>query len=268
MLEPLSLHPLGATNIQVPSLCVGCAALGDMPETFAYSVAEEQALATIQAIFEGPISFADTAASYGDGESERRIGVVLRELGGLPAGFVLSTKADRNLLTSDFSGDQMRRSVERSLKLLGVDRLQICYLHDPEHIGFTASMAPRGPVETLQRLHETGVIQHLGIAGGPIRPDDPICRNRSVCRGHLPQLLYTAEQGSRSVLGRMSAARGRGDQCCPLWFWHPCQRPRRLSEIYVQPGIRCLSPTSLFPRSSLSTLSRTTGSIGLAVLNA
>src|ERR1700676_5482152 len=74
MLEPLSLHPLGATNLQVPSLCVGCAALGDMPGTFAYSVAEEQALATIRAIFEGPISFADTAASYGDGESERRIG--------------------------------------------------------------------------------------------------------------------------------------------------------------------------------------------------
>src|SRR6202790_1093224 len=168
MLEPLSLHPLGATNLQVPSLCVGCAALGDMPETFAYSVAEEQALATIRAIFEGPVSFADTAASYGDGESERRIGVVLRERGGLPPGFVLSTKADRNLLTGDFSGDQMRRSVERSLKLLGVDRLQICYLHDPEHIGFAAAMAPGGPVEALQCLHETGVIQHLGIAGGPI----------------------------------------------------------------------------------------------------
>ena len=74
MLEPLTLHPLGATNVQVPSLCLGCAALGDMPGTFSYSVAEEQALATIRAIFEGPISFADTAASYGDGESERRIG--------------------------------------------------------------------------------------------------------------------------------------------------------------------------------------------------
>ncbi len=168
MLEPLTLHPLGATSVQVPSLCVGCAALGDMPGTFTYSVAEEQALATIRAIFEGPISFVDTAASYGDGESERRIGVVLRERGGLPAGFVLSTKADRNLLTGEFSGDQMRRSVERSLKLLGVDCLQICYLHDPEHIGFAKAMAPGGPVETLQHLHETGLIQHLGIAGGPI----------------------------------------------------------------------------------------------------
>jgi D-threo-aldose 1-dehydrogenase len=168
MLESLSLHPLGATDLQVPSLCVGCAALGDMPGTFAYSVAEAQALTTIRAIFEGPISFADTAASYGDGESERRIGVVLRERGGLPPGFVLSTKADRNVSTSDFSGDQMRRSVERSLRLLGVERLQICYLHDPEHISFAAAIASGGPVEALQRLHEAGVIQHLGIAGGPI----------------------------------------------------------------------------------------------------
>jgi D-threo-aldose 1-dehydrogenase len=168
MLDPLALHPLGATNVQVPALCVGCAALGDMPGTFAYSVAEAQALATIRAIFEGQIPFADTAASYGDGESERRIGVVLRERGGLPPGFVLSSKADRNLQTGDFSGDQMRQSIERSLKLLGVDRLQLCYLHDPEHIGFAAAMAPGGPVEALQQLHEDGVIQHLGIAGGPI----------------------------------------------------------------------------------------------------
>jgi D-threo-aldose 1-dehydrogenase len=139
-----------------------------MPETFAYSVAEEQALATIRAILAGPINFIDTAASYGDGESERRIGLVLRELGGLPPGFVLATKADRNLPTGEFTGDQMRRSVERSLRLLGVDRLQMCYLHDPEHIGFAAAMAPDGPVEALRQLQEAGVIQHLGVAGGPI----------------------------------------------------------------------------------------------------
>lgn len=168
MPELLPLCPLGATDLRVPSLCVGCAALGDMPATFAYSVAEAQALTTIRAIFDGPIPFIDTAASYGDGESERRIGVVLRERGSLPPGFVLATKADRNLSTGDFSGEQMYRSVERSLQLLGVDHLQLCYLHDPEHIGFAAAMAPRGPVEALQHLHEIGVISHLGIAGGPI----------------------------------------------------------------------------------------------------
>lgn len=164
----LSQQPLGSTGLEVTPLCIGCAPLGNMPETFAYGVAEEQALSAIRAIFAGPINFVDTAASYGDGESERRIGLVLRELGGVPPDFVLATKADRNLQTGEFSGDQMRRSVERSLRLLGVDRLQICYLHDPEHIGFAAAMAPGGPVEALRQLHDAGVIQHLGIAGGPI----------------------------------------------------------------------------------------------------
>jgi D-threo-aldose 1-dehydrogenase len=166
--DVLTLRPLGATGLLVPPVCVGCAPLGDMPETFTYGVDEEQALATIRAALDGPITFLDTAASYGDGESERRIGLVLRERGGLPPGVVLATKADRDLQTGAFSGDQMRRSVERSLRLLGVDGLQLCYLHDPEHIGFAAAMAPGGPVAALLQLRDEGVIQHLGVAGGPI----------------------------------------------------------------------------------------------------
>lgn len=166
--NPLARRPFGSTGLLVTPICIGCAPLGNMPETFGYSVAEENALATLRAAFAGPLNFIDTAASYGDGESERRIGIVLRELGGLPAGFVLATKADRNLQTGDFSGDQMRRSVERSLRLLGLDRLQICYLHDPEHRPFEEITAPGGALDALQRLTAEGVIQHLGVAGGPI----------------------------------------------------------------------------------------------------
>lgn len=164
----LDRRPLGTTRLLAPPLCVGCAPLGDMPETFAFSVGEEQALATIHVALDSQISFLDTAASYGDGESERRIGLVLRERGGPPDDAILATKADRNLTTGEFTGDQMRRSVERSLRLLGVDRLQVCCLHDPEHIGFAAAMAPGGPVDALKQLHDEGVIEHLGIAGGPI----------------------------------------------------------------------------------------------------
>ncbi len=164
----LSTRPLGTTGFQVTPICIGCAALGSMPEDFAYSVEEPRALAVLRDLFASPINFADTAAAYGDGESERRIGIVLRELGGLPAGFILATKADRNLQTGEFTGAQMRRSVERSLQLLGLERLQICFLHDPEHISFAAAMARRGPVEVLRQLQAEGVIEHLGIAGGPI----------------------------------------------------------------------------------------------------
>jgi D-threo-aldose 1-dehydrogenase len=163
----LPRRTLGPTDLEVTPLCIGCAPLADMPETFSYSVPEERALETLRAAFAGPINFLDTAASYGDGESERRIGIVLKELGGVPAGCVLATKADRDARTGDFSGDQMKRSVERSLRLLGLDRLQVVHLHDPEHGDFESIMAPGGAVAALQQLKDEGVIGHLGVAGGP-----------------------------------------------------------------------------------------------------
>jgi D-threo-aldose 1-dehydrogenase len=166
--DPLARRPLESTGLQVTPICIGTAPLGSMPETFAYEVPEERALATIRAFFASPLNFLDTAASYGDGESERRIGLVLHEKGGLPPGFVLATKADRNLQTGDFSGAQMRRSVERSLRLLGLKQLQLVYLHDPEHISFEEAMKPGGPVEVLRQCKEEGLIAHLGVAGGPI----------------------------------------------------------------------------------------------------
>jgi D-threo-aldose 1-dehydrogenase len=172
--DPSSRLPLGRTGLSVSPICVGCAPLGNMPDTFDYSVSEQRAFDTLRAAFESPLNFLDTAAAYGDGESERRIGEVLKEIGGLPEGCVLATKADRNLHTGDFSGEQMRRSVERSLRLLGLDRLQLLYLHDPEYLEepgrepFEYMMAPAGPVEVLMSLKDEGIIEHLGIAGGPI----------------------------------------------------------------------------------------------------
>jgi D-threo-aldose 1-dehydrogenase len=172
--DPSSRRPLGRTGLSVSPICVGCAPLGDMPETFEYSVSEQRAFETLRAVFESPLNFLDTAASYGNGESERRIGDVLRESGGLPAGYVLATKADRDPSAGDFSGEQMRRSVERSLRLLGLDHLQLVYLHDPEYLNepgrepYEYMMARGGPVEVLMGLKEEGVIEHLGIAGGPI----------------------------------------------------------------------------------------------------
>jgi D-threo-aldose 1-dehydrogenase len=166
--SPLQTRPLGNTGLLVSPLCAGCAPLGDMPETFGFSVAKEQAHETLRAVFESTINFLDTAASYGDGESEARIGEVLRELGGVPPGYVVATKADRDLSTGDFSGEQMRRSVERSLRLLGLDRFPLVYLHDPEHAAYEHIMSPGGPVEVLVGLKEEGIIEHLGVAGGPI----------------------------------------------------------------------------------------------------
>jgi D-threo-aldose 1-dehydrogenase len=79
--ESLPKRLLGRTGLLVTPICVGCAPLGSMPEVFGYSVTEEQAFTTLRAIFRTPINFIDTAASYGDGENERRVGMALRELG-------------------------------------------------------------------------------------------------------------------------------------------------------------------------------------------
>lgn len=164
----LPLRKLGATSLEVTSLCIGCAPLGHMPETFGYEVSEEQALATLRAAFRSPINFFDTAAMYGDGESERRIGLALREFGGVPAGYVLATKVDRDMKTGDFSGAQIQRSLERSLKLLGLDKLSLVHLHDPEHAPFEYITTPGGALDVLCKYRDQGVIKYIGIAGGPI----------------------------------------------------------------------------------------------------
>jgi len=148
---------------------VGAAPLGDMPETFAYSVPLDQALATLRATFTSDINFMDTSAIYGFGESERRIGLAIKEMGGLPPGFVLATKADRDPDTGDFSGEQIKRSVEESLERLGLDRLQYVYIHDPENTTFENVMSKGGPLEVLKSFQAQGVIDHIGMSGGPIQ---------------------------------------------------------------------------------------------------
>src|SRR5919199_1171584 len=163
----LPRRPFGQSGLNVTPICLGCAPLSSMPNIY-YPVSEDQALDVLRAAFSSSINFLDTAAAYGNGESERHIGIVLKELGGLPRGYVLATKADRDLQTGDFSGEQTKRSIERSLRLLGVDRLQIVHLHDPENNTFDDLMARGGAVEVLQRYKEEGVIGTLGVAGGPI----------------------------------------------------------------------------------------------------
>lgn len=205
--QSLPTRQFGKSTLDVATLCIGCAPLGDMPETFAYGVSEEQALATLAAAFASPINFLDTAASYGDGESERRIGLAIKAHGGVPAGYVIATKADRDAQTGDFSGDQMRRSVEHSQKLLGMDFLPIVYLHDPEHGPYAELMATGGAVETLLRLKEEGIIGVVGMAGGPVD-----LMARYVETGMFEALIthnrYTLLNRSADALLTLAAERG------------------------------------------------------------
>jgi D-threo-aldose 1-dehydrogenase len=166
--DALSRRPFGRTGLEVHPVCLGCAPLGDMPDTFGYSVPEEDALATVRACFDSEINFVDTANIYGCGESERRVGLVVRERGGLPPGVVLATKADRDKDSRRFDGDQARRSVEQSLDRLGLERLQVVYLHDPEYCDQEEVLGRGGALDALRGLRDEGVIGHLGLAAGPI----------------------------------------------------------------------------------------------------
>jgi D-threo-aldose 1-dehydrogenase len=206
----------GHSDLEVTSMCVGGTDRADLPQHAGYPAPEDRQTATYRAMFDSPINFLDTAAAYGNGESERRIGVLLRELGGLPEGFVLATKADRDLETKDFSGDQTRRSIERSLRLLGLDRLQVVYLHDPEFAtqSFEEINAPGGAVDVLVRFQEQGVIDVLGISGGPIDMlmryvdtgvwDAVISHNRYTLLSQVADPLFT--QASERGLAVVNAA--------------------------------------------------------------
>jgi D-threo-aldose 1-dehydrogenase len=162
----------------VSPICFGASGLGDMPDTFGYSVSVERAAATVRAIFDGPANFLDTARIYGLGRSEERIGAVIRERGGLPPGFVLSTKLDRDPDSGAFDAAQARRSLEKSLKTLGLERVDLLYLHDPEHArSFAEATRDDGALGELFRIKEQGLARAVGLAAGRVDVMTPLLRN-------------------------------------------------------------------------------------------
>jgi D-threo-aldose 1-dehydrogenase len=218
--DGLELRTLGSTGLEVTPVCVGTSPLGNTL-AYKYEVPLEDAHATIRRAFEGPINFLDTSNNYGD--SERRIGTVLREIGGVPDGFVLQTKVDRDMDTGDFSGDRVRRSVEESLERLGVDRLGLVHLHDPENISFEEGIAPDGPLEAMKALQAEGVIAHLGVAGGPID-----LMQRYIRTGAFAVVLshnrYTLVDTSAEPL--FAEAQRRRAECCAVRRRRAGRRPR------------------------------------------
>ena len=146
-----------------------------MPDTYGYAVDEERARATVHAIFDGPANMLDTSRNYGLGESERRVGLVIRERGGIPDGFILATKIDRDMETRRLDAARTRRSLEESLEALGVDRLQVPHLHDPEHcLDLNEITGKGGAIEELFKIKEEGLADAVGLAMGRLDMMRPI----------------------------------------------------------------------------------------------
>ena len=166
---------VGRTDLMVTPVGFGTSGLGDMPDTYGYGVDAERAKATVLAIFGGPANLIDTSRLYGMGRSEERIGAVIRERGGLPPGFVVSTKLDRDPETNRFDAAQARRSLEQSLKALGLERVDLLHLHDPEHArSFKEATARDGALGELFRIKEEGLAKAVGLAAGIVTQMMPL----------------------------------------------------------------------------------------------
>ncbi len=174
----MKMTAIGGSGLQVPAICFGTSALGDMPETYGYAVDEERARATVRAILAEPHGFLDTSRNYGMGRSEERVGQAVRELGGWPEGRVLSTKLDRDMDTNLFDGAQAWRSLEASLKALGRDRVEILHLHDPEYASDIRDVTGQdGALATLMRMKEQGLATAVGLAAGRVDVMMPLMRD-------------------------------------------------------------------------------------------
>jgi D-threo-aldose 1-dehydrogenase len=151
-------------------LGLGGAPLGNLYEP----VSEEEARATVDAAWDAGVRFYDTAPLYGHGLSERRLGEALR---GRPRDqYRVSTKVGRVLVDGvdpdsvfvdvppvrpvfDFSHDGVLRSFEASLERLGLDRVDVLLVHDPDD---HEADALAGAFPALRRLRDEGVVGAIG----------------------------------------------------------------------------------------------------------
>jgi D-threo-aldose 1-dehydrogenase len=97
----------------------------------------------------------DTSNIYGDSHSEVVIGTALG--GRVGPGLVVQTKLDRDVARNDFSAKQMELSLRQSLDRLGLDSVDVLFLHDPENVGFDSVMQPGGAVDALVAMRDRGV---------------------------------------------------------------------------------------------------------------
>ncbi|MEV8229196.1 aldo/keto reductase [Streptomyces sp. NPDC079167] len=216
---------LGRGEVEITELAFGAAAIGNLFT----EVDPGQAAAAVDAAWDEGIRYFDTAPHYGLGLSERRLGEALRDR---PRdAYTVSTKAGRLLdplppaetaahhgLSDgfavphthrrrwDFSADGIRRSIEDSLGRLGLDRVDIVYLHDPDDHGEAAF---REGYPALEKLRAEGMVGAIGAGMNQTAMLTRFLRETDVdavlCAGRFTLLDHSA----LDVLLPEAAARGR-----------------------------------------------------------
>ncbi|HSF16050.1 MAG TPA: aldo/keto reductase [Vicinamibacteria bacterium] len=173
-MNPFSTAPIGSTGLRVTRLGLGGAPLGGLFE----SVSDGDAGETVRAAYDAGVRTFDTAPFYGHGLGEMRLG---RELKRYPReSFVLSSKVGRVLMPAvdgdledhkyrdvlpmnpifDFSQSGIHRSFESSLVRLGLERIDILHLHDPDN-HFEQALEVAYPA--LVELRDAGRVRALGV---------------------------------------------------------------------------------------------------------
>jgi D-threo-aldose 1-dehydrogenase len=163
-----------ADALGLPSLGFGGSAIGNLFR----ATSDEDAARTIEAAWDAGIRYFDTAPHYGLGLSERRLGEALRAHPRTE--YVVSTKVGRLLVPAglvagrddegfdvaathhrvrDYSADGVRRSIDASLERLGLDRIDLVLIHDPDD---DADEAIEQAAPALSALRSEGTIRSYG----------------------------------------------------------------------------------------------------------
>ena len=163
------IAPLVGDPASLDGIGLGCAPIGDLFT----SVDEADARSTVITALDAGIRFFDTAPHYGAGLSERRVGEALR---GVDRNTIsIATKVGKRIVDEDgndvpagrvgtrtvpdLSRDGVLRSIESSLKRLGVDRIDVLYLHDPLDV----DEALENALPIMHQLRAEGVVRAIGV---------------------------------------------------------------------------------------------------------
>ncbi|WP_035563566.1 aldo/keto reductase [Hymenobacter sp. IS2118] len=156
---------LGSQGLEVPVEGLGCMGMtSGVNGMSVYGEADEaESLATLHRALELGVTMLDTADLYGPMHNERLVG---KALAGRRDQYIVATKfgfevGDDEQWTGGYNGrpEYVRKSVERSLRNLGTDYIDLYYLHRVD---------PATPVEdsvgAMSRLVEEGKVRYLGLS--------------------------------------------------------------------------------------------------------
>lgn len=158
---------LGRTGLQVSEIGFGCGNVGGLM----VRAPLEERISAVRRALELGINYFDTAAAYGNGQSERNLGEVLNHI---RPNVLVATKF--GLVGEDLTDvkSAVRRSLDASLKRLGRDSVDIFQLHTPvvqdgdksgRGLGLKYVLGPGGVSDVLDKLRAEGLIRFMGFTG-------------------------------------------------------------------------------------------------------